>query len=321
MTKRFYVKELLSYFAATDQVIGNVDKVIDNIADRDNINSSSLDWIHGSNLDPWEYLISSKANVIIAPNSLLSKQDEIPETKTVVFSENPMLLFTRIANTLFVDRPSPGIHPSAVIDPEAIIGKNVYIGPFCYIGKCRIGDDCVIHSHVSIEDDVAISDNVLMKNGARIGQPGFGFVKNENGEYEKFPQVGKVIIRANVEIGANSCIDRGALSNTVIGKGTKIDSQVHVAHNVEIGENCVITGRVSIAGSVTTGDNVWIGPGAIINNGLRIGSKVLISMGSVVTNNVKDNEDIIGYPAESKILFVKKRNALYKIYKERNKDG
>jgi len=315
--KRYSVRELQRYFDPKDYFIGNPDRVISNIADKDNINSESLDWVHNSNTNPWKYLCDSKANVIIVPSSLNDKASAIPESKTVILSDNPMLLFTRIAISLFVDKPEPGIHPSAVIHPGAVIGENVYIGPLCYIGKCEIGDNCVIHSHVSIEDNVRIGHNVLIKNGARIGQPGFGFVKNELGQLEKFPQVGKVIIEDNVEIGANTCVDKGALSITRIGKGTKIDNLVQVAHNVQIGENCVVTGNVSIAGSVKIGDGVWIGPSATIKEGINIGSGVFVNMGSVVIRNVADNEDIIGYPAEIKSIYIRKKMVLQKLYKSR----
>ncbi|HOR30674.1 MAG TPA: UDP-3-O-(3-hydroxymyristoyl)glucosamine N-acyltransferase, partial [Candidatus Syntrophosphaera thermopropionivorans] len=154
-----------------------------------------------------------------------------------------------------------------------------------------------------------------IKNGARIGQTGFGFVKNEKGEWEKFPQIGNVIIEDNVEIGANTCIDRGALSTTTIGYGTKIDNLVEIAHNVQIGKNCIITGNVSIAGSCIIGDEVWIGPSVTINNGLKIGSKSFISIGSVIIKNLPPSSDVIGNPAEPKELYVKKRNALSKICK------
>jgi len=223
-----------------------------------------------------------------------------------------MLLFSRIARDLFVKMPEPGIHNSAYIHPEAIIGENVHIGAFCYISKCSIGANTIILNNVNIEDGVSIGENVYIKNGARIGQTGFGFVKNEMGEWEKFPQIGNVIIEDNVEIGANTCIDRGALSTTTIGYGTKIDNLVQIAHNVRIGRNCIITGNVSIAGSCNIGDNVWIGASSTIKNGLNIGSNTFISMGSVVINNLPPNSDVIGYPAEPKELFVKKRAILSK---------
>lgn len=313
----FDLSQLIPFCDENDIIVGDKDIQFDNIADAINVNSSSLDWVHRNNKEPWSYFLKSKARVVILPKEYLEKKHEIPEGKAAIFSTNPMLLFLRIARELFTVKPEPGIHPSAVVHSEAIIGKDVYIGPICYIGKCEIGDDCIIHSHVSIEDNVTIGNNVLIKNGARIGQPGFGFVKNENGEYEKFPQVGRVIIENNVEIGANTCIDRGSLSATRIGRGTKIDDFVHVAHNVSVGKNCIITGSASFGGSSFIGDDVWIGPGANIKDGITIGNKAFISIGSVVIKNVKDGEDVIGYPAENKAIFVGKRVKMQKIYMNR----
>ncbi len=313
----YTVQELTRYLDLGDIIVGDSRRKISNIADAKNINEESLDWVHRNNGDPWTYLQKSKAQVLIVPKDLIDKADEISQSKTVIFSNNPMLLFSRIARELFVVHPIPGIHPSVIIHPNAVIAKDVYIGPLCSIGDCQIGAGSIIQSHVSIGDCVSIGKKVLIKNGARIGQSGFGFVKNENGELEKFPQIGRVIIEDNVEIGANTCVDRGALSITRIGAGTKIDNLVEIAHNVQIGKNCMITGNVSIGGSCKIGDEVWIGPTASLRDGIVVGSGALINMGSVVIKDVKAAADVIGYPAESKEIFVAKKNELYKLYKER----
>lgn len=310
---------LIQYLGVDERIVGDLNRGFSNIASTRNVDAKSLDWVHRNCKDPWSYLLNSKAGIIIMPLTALVEVEGVPLNKTLVFAHNPMLLFSRIARELFVERPIPGIHPSAVIHPNASIAKDVYIGPLCCIGACKIGEGTVIQSHVSIEDNVSIGKRVLIKNGARIGQAGFGFVKNENGELEKFPQVGKVIIEDNVEIGANTCVDRGALSVTRIGAGTKIDNLVQIAHNVQIGSNCVITGNVSIGGSSEIGSNVWVGPSAIIRDGVKVGSDAFINMGAVVIKNVKSGDDVIGYPAESKEQFVGKRTQIYKLYKERIK--
>ena len=304
---------------STDSVIGNAEVNFSRLGDTNNVDEDTLDWIHSTNSDPFTYYQQSKAKIIIVPRSLEDRIHSANTDKTSIVTDNPMLLFARIARELFVDKPVPGIHPSAVIHPQARVGKDVYIGPLCYIGKCEIGDKCIIHSHVSIEDNVKIGANVLIKNGARIGQPGFGFVKNEVDDYEKFPQIGSVIIEDNVEIGANSCIDRGALSITRIGRGTKIDNMVQVAHNVQIGENCLIAGYAGLGGSSQIGNNVWIGPKSSIKFGVTVGDGAFINTGSVVINNVKPREDVIGYPAESKAMFIRKKRELFRLCKERKK--
>ena len=311
----YSVKDITKYLSIEDIVLGNLDNKFSNLADAAHINEESLDWIHSSNRHPYQYLLISKANVIIAPISIADEIGSEIEGKTIILTKNVMLLFSRITRDLFVKMPEPGIHPTTYIHPEAIIGENVHIGAFCYIGKCSIGADTIILNNVTIEDGVTIGENVYIKNGARIGQTGFGFVKNDIGEWEKFPQMGKVIIQDNVEIGANTCIDRGALSTTVIGYGTKIDNLGEIAHNVQIGKNCIITGNVCIGGSCIIGDDVWIGPSVTINNGLKIGSKSFISMGSVIIKNIPPSSDVIGNPAEPKELYVKKSYALLKICK------
>jgi len=305
------VRHLLS---STDVVMGDEKHTFSKVADAENVDAYTLDWIHTRNRDPKSYLHKSQAKFIIVPKSMEGQLSSEDLKKTIIVSNNPMLLFSRIARELFMLKPVPGIHPSSVIHPEAKIGKDVYIGPLCYIGKCEIGDNCIIHSHVSIEDNVTIGNNVLIKNGARIGQPGFGFVKNESGDYEKFPQIGKVVIEDDVEIGANTCIDRGALSVTRVGRGTKIDNMVQVAHNVQIGEDCIITGNVSIGGSSRIGDNVWIGPCSTIRDGVQIGSGAFLNMGAVVVKNVKAGQSVIGNPAEAKEIFALKRYELSKLY-------
>ena len=285
---QYKVCDIQKYCNSDDIIYGSMDRYFTNVSDKNNVKEDTLDWIHSSNREPKKYLDNSKASIIIVPKKLQSYSDSFPPKKTIILTDNPMLLFSRIARDLFVKIPEPGIHNSAYIHPEAIIGQNVHIGAFCYIGKCSIGANTIILNNVTIEDEVSIGENVHIKNGARIGQTGFGFVKNEKGEWEKFPQIGDVIIEDNVEIGANTCIDRGALSTTVIGYWTKIDNLVEIAHNVQIGKNCIITGNVSIAGSCIIGDDVWIGPSVTINNGLKIGSKSFISMGSVIIEFILD---------------------------------
>lgn len=313
----YTIDDIRHLLNSTDVVLSNEDHTFSKVADIANVDENTLDWIHSSNRDPLSYLQKTKARVIIVPRSIEEQPGLENLDKTIIVSNNPMLLFSRIARELFVIKPEPGIHPSSVIHSDAKLGRDVHIGPLCYIGKCVIGDNCVIHSHVSIEDNVTIGNNVLIKNGARIGQPGFGFVKNDKDEYEKFPQVGKVVIEDNVEIGANTCIDRGALSVTKIGTGTKIDNMVQVAHNVQIGENCIITGNVSVAGSSQIGDNVWIGPCSTIRDRIQIGAGAFINMGAVVINNVKAGGSVIGNPAEPKEIFALKKYELSKLYNNR----
>ena len=185
-----------------------------------------------------------------------------------------------------------------------LIGSNVKIGENCLIGHNTIieknvilGNNCSIGSNVIIRNSL-IGNNVHILDGCVIGKKGFGFFPSKNSNY-RYPQVGSVIIEDNVEIGCNSTIDRGSLSNTIIGKNTYLDNQIHIAHNVKIGENCIIAGQVGFAGSSTIGNNVMIGGQAGISGHLKIGNNVQIGGGSGVIKDLPDNSKVMGYPAQN----------------------
>ena len=167
----------------------------------------------------------------------------------------------------------------------------------------NIGDNCSIGSNVVIRNSL-IKNEVHILDGCVIGKKGFGFFPNKDNNF-RYPQIGIVIIEDNVEIGCGSTIDRGSLSNTIIGKNTYLDNKIHVAHNVKIGENCIIAGQVGFAGSTTVGNNVMIGGQAGISGHLKIGNNVQIGGGSGVIKNVSDNSKVMGYPAKDLKNFIK----------------
>ena len=191
-----------------------------------------------------------------------------------------------------------------------LIGKNVKIGANCSIGhntiiesNVVIGDNCSIGSNVIIRKTL-IKNNVSILDGCVIGKKGFGFFPNK-GCNIRYPHIGVVIIEDNCEIGCGSTIDRGSLSNTVIGKNTFLDNQVHIAHNNKIGENCIIAGQVGFAGSSILGNNVMIGGQAGISGHLKVGSNVQIGGGSGVIKDIPDNSKVMGYPAKDLKKFIK----------------
>ena len=191
-----------------------------------------------------------------------------------------------------------------------LIGNNVKIGNNCSIGhnsiienNVIIGDNCSIGSNVIIRNTV-IQNNVSILDSCVIGKKGFGFFPDKEKNI-RYPHIGIVIIHDNCEIGCGSTIDRGSLSNTVIGKNTFIDNQVHIAHNNNIGSNCIIAGQVGFAGSSVLGNNVMIGGQAGISGHLRIGNNVQIGGGSGVIKNIKDNSKVMGYPAKDLKKFIK----------------
>jgi UDP-3-O-[3-hydroxymyristoyl] glucosamine N-acyltransferase len=195
---------------------------------------------------------------------------------------------------------------------------------FCVTGEnlksllpsnCLIGHNSIIESNVSIGNNCTIGSNVIIRNslvknnvhildGCIIGKKGFGFFPDNKGNF-RYPQIGLVVIEDNVEIGCSSTIDRGSLSNTVIGKNTFLDNQIHIAHNVKIGENCIIAGQVGFAGSSIIGNNVMIGGQAGISGHLKIGNNVQIGGGSGVIRDIPDNTKVMGYPAKNLKNFLK----------------
>ena len=193
---------------------------------------------------------------------------------------------------------------------KILIGKNVKIGSNCSIGhntiiesNVVIGDNCSIGSNVIIRNTI-IKNNVSILDGCVIGKKGFGFFPSKNGNI-RYPHIGIVIIEDNCEIGCGSTIDRGSLSNTIIGKNTFLDNQVHIAHNNKIGENCIIAGQVGFAGSSTLGNNVMIGGQAGISGHLKVGNNVQIGGGSGVIKDIPDNSKVMGYPAKDLKKFIK----------------
>ena len=199
--------------------------------------------------------------------------------------------------------------------PGVKFGKNILLGKNVRIGKnSTIGHNTIIEQNVLIGNNCNIGSNVIIRNtiignhtnildGAVIGKKGFGFFPDKSKNI-RYPHVGSVIIGHNVEIGCNNTIDRGSLSNTIIGDGTFIDNQVHIAHNVKIGKNCIIAGQVGFAGSSLIGNNVMIGGQAGISGHIKIGNNVKIGGGSGVVKNIPDNAKVMGYPAKDIKKFI-----------------
>lgn len=273
-------------------------------------------------------LEQSKASAAIIP--IGEKYDRIP----VIKAENPQLAFIKVVEIFHKPlRPEPGIHPAAVVSQSAKIGRDVSIGAFVFVGdeveigektvifplvaiypKAKIGSQTVIHSHVSIREGVRIGSRVIVHNGVVIGSDGFGYLQDKDGSHIKIPQVGTVVVEDDVEIGANTTIDRAALGETIIRKGVKIDNLVQVAHNVEIGENSILAAQVGIGGSTKIGKDVIMGGQVGVADHLVIGDKAILAAKTGVTNDIAAGAIVAGYPHQDIKSWRKTRALLPQLY-------
>ena len=208
-------------------------------------------------------------------------------------------------------KPNKSKFPGVKFGNNVLIGKNVKIGKSTLIGSntiieqnVSVGKNCVIGSQIMIKNSI-LGNNVVVQDGSKIGLKGFGFIPLKERNF-RIPHIGKAIVEDNVEIGASCTIDRGSIDDTIIGKNTFLDNQVHMAHNVKIGKNCMIAGQVGFAGSSILGNNVSIGGQAGISGHLKIGNNVKIGGGSGVVKNIPDNTVVMGYPAVPLKEFLKK---------------
>ncbi len=296
--KMISTKDIIVYLGEKVKAIyGTTDRYIDNLADSSNVNHKTLDWINPTRNNKQQIVEETPAKVILVDSSICYSDVLKSQDKTLIVVDNPKLQLARIGKEFFEKRIVLEIHSSSVIDKSSNIGENVSIGPFSIIGKACIGKGTIIGAYVRIYDDVIIGENCNIKDGAVIGGAGFGFEKDEDGNRFRFPQIGDVKIGDYVEIGANTCIDRGALSSTSIGNYTKINNLCHIAHNNTIGENVVIAALVNISGGNVIEDDCWIAPGSSVRGYLRIGKGATIGMGAVVVKDIPSGEVWVGNPA------------------------
>ena len=317
---KFFSKQKNIYLSDIYNVLGKKklkeNIKINNISDLDRASKNDISFLNS--LKYIEVLKQSKAIYVITNekySSLINKY-----CKPVIV--NNVLKSVSIVTNLFypealndaVDflakEPKNKNFKKVKFGSNVLIGKNVDIGLNTIIGhnsiiesNVSIGSKCVIGNNVLIKNSI-IGNNVRILDGAVLGKKGFGFLPDKKKNL-RYPHIGMVVIEDNVEIGCNNTIDRGSLSNTVIGKNTFLDNQVHVAHNVKIGENCIITGQVGFAGSSNIGKNVMIGGQAGISGHLKIGNNVQIGGGSGVVKNIPDNSKVMGYPAKDIRKFLK----------------
>lgn len=294
------VKEVIDCLGSQVQNVAGAheDYYIDNLADVEHVNLTTLDWVNPSKSNKQEIAEMSPARVLLVDEDVVY----VPG-KVFIYVKNPKRALATVGNEFFVKKAIPGIHPTAIVDEEARIAESATIGAYAVIGKATLGEGTVVSPFVRIYDNVEIGKQCFIKEGAVIGGAGFGFEKDEDGNRFRFPQIGGVKIGDHVDIGGNTCIDRGALSDTILEDYAKVDNLCHIAHNAHIGKNAVVVACAEVSGSCKVGENTWVGPNACIRDQRNVGSNTMIGMGSVVVKHVGDNEVWAGNPAR---LFIGK---------------
>ncbi len=312
----FKINELLK-LSSTDNISNFKESIISDIKDLTSADENNITFFHSKKYEK----LASKTNATYCVTTKNLKHI-LPSTCFSIVVENVLLTTAKITKLFYPDSVTDDFDnnisdiketPLAKLvthGKNVLIGQNVLMGSNCLIGhnsiiesNVVIGDDCSIGSNVIIRNTI-IKDNVNILDGCVIGKKGFGFLPNKDKNF-RYPHIGTVIIEENCEIGCGSTIDRGSLSNTIIGKNTYLDNQVHIAHNNKIGNNCIIAGQVGFAGSSTLGNNVIIGGQAGISGHLKIGNNIQIGGGSGVIKDISDNSKVMGYPAKDLKKFIK----------------
>ena len=311
---QFTAKQIADFIGG--RVEGNENTVVSTFAKIEEGQEGAITFLSNPKYTP--YIYETKASIVLINEDV---ELEKPVSATLIRVKNAYECVAKLLQMYAASLPKKtGVHPLAFVAESAQIGKDVYIGPFTYVGEgVKIGDGSIINPNVTIYDGCQIGKHVTIHAGSVIGADGFGFAPNTEG-YEKIPQLGIVIIEDDVEIGANTCIDRSTMGQTVIHKGVKLDNLIQVAHNCEIGENTVMSAQVGMAGSTKIGSWCMVGGQAGFAGHIHVADKTMVGAQCGVINNTKgDGENLIGSPAMDPKDFFKAK-ALYRrlpdMYKE-----
>jgi UDP-3-O-[3-hydroxymyristoyl] glucosamine N-acyltransferase len=289
--------------------VGDGSIILNNFAPADRARPGDLTF--AENAEYFARAEQSMASAIIVDGQFTSAG------KVLIRVPNARVAFAKVLSLFFPEPvPSPSVHPTALIAASAQIDPTVYVGPYCVIGEntrigarcilqganhigpnCRLGDEVNLFPNVTLYPRTEIGNRVRIHAGAVIGSDGFGYVQDD-GVHRKVPQIGNVIVGDDVEIGANVTIDRGALGPTMIGRGTKIDNLVQIAHNVVLGDHCLIISQAGIAGSTKLGDHVTLAGQVGLAGHLTLGNRVSVAAQSGVMHSIPEGETWLGTPAQ-----------------------
>ncbi len=295
------------------EVVGNGDVRVSDVSKIEEGKPGTLTFL--SNIKYESFIYKTEASIVLV------NKDFNPKKKisaTLIKVDNAYQALATLLDLYEQTKMSTkiGIEQPSFIDESSTIGEDIYVGAFAYVGKnCKIGknvklypqvyigdnvtvgDNCILYSGAKIYHDSVIGNHCIIHSGAVIGADGFGFAPQDNGGYKKIPQIGNTILEDDVDIGANSTIDRGTMGSTVIRKGVKIDNLVQIAHNCDIGENTVIAALSGFAGTTKVGKNCKFGGQVGLAGHLTIGDNVMFGAQSGISQNIKDNEVLLGSPA------------------------
>ena len=304
----FSAKQIAEFIQGT--IVGDENATVHTFAKIEEGVPGAISFLSNPKYTP--YIYDTQSSIVLVNN------DFIPEKEvkaTLIKVNNAYESLAKLLNLYEMSKPKKtGIDPLAYIAPTAKIGENVYIAPFACVGDnaeignntslhphatvgsgAKVGNDCILYPHATVYHDCRIGNNCILHAGSVIGADGFGFAPSPEG-YEKIPQIGIVILEDNVEIGANTCIDRATMGATIIRKGVKLDNLIQIAHNVEVGSHTVMASQVGIAGSTKVGEWCMFGGQVGVAGHITVGNRVNMGAQSGVNGSVKDGKALIGTP-------------------------
>ena len=304
----FSAKQIAEFIQGT--IVGDENATVHTFAKIEEGIPGAISFLSNPKYTP--YIYDTQSSIVLVNN------DFVPEKEvkaTLIKVNNAYESLAKLLNLYEMSKPKKtGIDPLAYIAPTAKIGENVYIAPFACVGDnaeigdntslhphatvgsgAKVGHDCILYPHVTVYHDCRVGNHCILHAGSVIGADGFGFAPSPEG-YEKIPQIGIVVLEDNVEIGANTCIDRATMGATIIRKGVKLDNLIQIAHNVEVGSHTVMASQVGIAGSTKIGEWCMFGGQVGVAGHIKVGNKVNMGAQSGVHSSIKDGEALIGTP-------------------------
>ncbi|MEO5803564.1 MAG: UDP-3-O-(3-hydroxymyristoyl)glucosamine N-acyltransferase, partial [Verrucomicrobiota bacterium] len=288
--------ELVRQIDLTARILGDASQTFSGVSSLDHATPDALCFCALTSPDAESLIANSPAKVVICSEHF-SPTEKI-SSKALILTANPMLYFTRMLKLFFPSPLKKGVASSAVVEPGAEIAADVSVDHFVVVQNgAKIESGCIIESGARILRGSVIRKNSRIGANSVIGAEGLAFGKESDGSYETMPHLGRAVLENDVWVGANSTVVKGILTDTIVGRGTKIGNHVNVGHNVKIGENCFIAAGSVLCGSSKIGDRVWLAAASVILNKINVGADALVGIGAVVSKDVAPGNHVMGFPA------------------------